>query len=247
MAKRLTDTEKWRKSFIKKLPAKYKLFWFYITDDCDHAGIWHVDINVASLRIGEEFNLNEIIEIFGDKIQVFDEGEKWFIPSFIEFQYGELNEKNRVHLSVIKELSKYNLIKNKPLISPLEGAKDKDKDKDKDMDKDKEIGDFKKNTQIEPVEEILWTTVKKNFLEDGPWQFKFVTEKNIPLLELERLQKEFLTELELREDFKDLKELKNHFTNYYNKNCKNGKFKNNVIELNPINERIKAALKNGSN
>jgi len=110
MSKRFTDTEKWKKSFIKGLPSKYKLLWFYIIDDCNHAGIWDVDIDVASIRIGETLDNDEAVERLGDKIVVFDNGMKWFIPSFIEFQYGELNQNNRPHVSVINLLIKYDLI-----------------------------------------------------------------------------------------------------------------------------------------
>ena len=134
MAKRFTDTDKWKKTFIKSIPASYKLLWLYICDDCDHAGIWHVDTQIASLRIGEDISESKAVEIFGEKIIVFDNGNKWFIPSFIEFQYGILNEKNRVHESILKILFKYNLLENKPLTSPLQGVKDKDKDKDMDKD-----------------------------------------------------------------------------------------------------------------
>jgi hypothetical protein len=134
MSKRFTDTDKWKKAVLKSMPAPYKLLWLYICDDCSHAGIWHVDIDVAALRIGENVTSEKAIEIFGEKIVVFDNGEKWFIPTFIEFQYGELNEKNKVHLSVIKELNKYNLLENKGHTSPLQGAKDMDKDKEKDKE-----------------------------------------------------------------------------------------------------------------
>ena len=54
MAKRFTDTDKWKKTLLKSMPSEYKLLWLYICDDCDHAGIWHVDIQIASLRIGED-------------------------------------------------------------------------------------------------------------------------------------------------------------------------------------------------
>ena len=131
MAKRFTDSEKWKKPFIKKLPMQYKLLWFYLLDDCNHAGVWQVDLEIASLRIGYKLNLKDSITALNDKIKVFDNGEKWFIKDFIEFQYGELNEKNRAHKSVISVLNKYNLLSlNKPLTSPSQGAKDKDKDKD---------------------------------------------------------------------------------------------------------------------
>ena len=49
MAKRMTDSDKWKKGFIRGLAPKYKLFWLYILDDCTHAGIWETDFEVASI------------------------------------------------------------------------------------------------------------------------------------------------------------------------------------------------------
>lgn len=136
MAKRFTDTEKWKKPFIRSLQAPYKLLYLYILDDCDHAGIWQVDFDVAKIRIGEPSLIeDQAVLFFGEKIQILNGGEKWFIPAFIDFQYGELNPKNKVHESVLKIHSKLRI---KPHASPLQGAKDKDKEKDKDKDEDKE-------------------------------------------------------------------------------------------------------------
>lgn len=80
MSKRLTDTDKWKKGFIKSLSPAYKLLWLYITDDCNHAGIWDVDLEVASLRIGMKLNHEEALRQLGTKIVPFDGGSKWFIP-----------------------------------------------------------------------------------------------------------------------------------------------------------------------
>lgn len=127
MAKRFTDTEKWKKPFIRSLKAPYKLLWLYICDDCDHSGIWQVDIEVAEIRIGEKLDGKKAIQLFGDKIIPLDNGSKWFIPSFIEFQYPSgLNENNKAHTGVIKNLERYKQeIDNfKPLDSPLQGDKD---------------------------------------------------------------------------------------------------------------------------
>lgn len=136
MSKRFTDTNKWRKPFIRGLQGAYKLFWFYILDDCDHAGIWIVDMEVANIRTGQNITEEEALRIFKDKIVIFDNKERWFIPDFIDFQYGILNENNRAHNSVIITLTKYKLLnKNKVVISPLQGVKDKDKDKELDKDK----------------------------------------------------------------------------------------------------------------
>jgi len=150
MAKRFTDTEKWKKPFIRGLQGAYKLLWLYICDDCDHAGIWQVDMEVAAIRIGEKIDIKEAIKSFDEKIIIIDKGNKWFIPSFLEFQYPSgLNSDNRAHNSVIILLEKYNLriSKDKPLISPSEGSMDMDmvKDMDKDMDKGEKKVKFKEN------------------------------------------------------------------------------------------------------
>jgi hypothetical protein len=134
MAKRFTDTEKWKKPFIRSMKAPYKLLWVYILDECDHAGIWQVDLEVAEIKIGERLNLATAINYFDGKIHIFDSGQKWYIPDFVDFQYGKLNPLNRAHGSVINILEKYSLLEIKPLTSPLQGAMDMDKDKDKDKD-----------------------------------------------------------------------------------------------------------------
>lgn len=133
MAKRFTDTDKWKKPFIKSLQAPYKLLWFYILDDCDHAGIWIVDLEVAGLRCGFDYTEDEALNIFKGQVEVIKNGTVWFIRDFVEFQYGELNPKNRAHNSVINRLNKYGI---KPLTSPLQGVKDKDKDKEQEEDKE---------------------------------------------------------------------------------------------------------------
>ena len=191
MAKRFTDTNKWRKPFIRGLQGAYKLLWFYILDDCDHAGIWIVDMEVAEIRIGEPMDIEKAIQLFSDKIYIFDNGERWFISDFIEFQYGVLSETNRAHNSVINILMKYELInKNKELISTLQGAKDKDKDKEEDKDKeiniefsefwdlyDKKTGDKKKiekgwNKLKDKERELIIVHVKEYVASTPDKQFR---------------------------------------------------------------------------
>ena len=132
----MTDTDKWKKRFLRELKPQHKLLWFYILDDCNHAGIWDVDIEVASIRVGEELINDMLPQAFLDKIVIFDNGEKWFIPEFIEFQYGELNPNSNVHKSVIALLEKYNL---EGYMKGSQGVQSTliDKDKDKDIVKAK--------------------------------------------------------------------------------------------------------------
>ena len=152
MAKRFTDTDKWKKKWIRELSPEMKLFWFYLLDNCDHAGIWEVDIKLAAFQIEVELDESEILNTFNRKIVPFKPG-KWFVPKFIVYQYGELNKSNRAHLSVIKILTKYGLYKGlneveQGAYKSLEGAKDKDKDKELDKVKDKDKDKKSKESQL---------------------------------------------------------------------------------------------------
>lgn len=136
MAKRFTDTDKYKKSFIRGLPGPYKLLWDYLYHDCNHAGVWQKDFEIAQIYLGIDMPVNEktALELFNkgeERIKVLNGGSKWLILPFIDFQYGTLNPENRVHSSVLSVLSKEGF---KVLASPLQRAKDKDKDKDKDKE-----------------------------------------------------------------------------------------------------------------
>jgi hypothetical protein len=177
VAKRFTDSNKYKKPFIRGLPGAYKLLWDYLYHDCDHAGIWIVDFEIAQLYIGSDMPVSEkkALEIFNKtevRIVEFDGGKKWFLPGFIDFQYGELKENNRLHLSVIHILEKNNLYKNKPLTSPLEGAKDKYKDKDKEQYKDKDIVlETEIEKKDEPAQFSILGQLKKKWVEVFPKSF----------------------------------------------------------------------------
>lgn len=173
MSKRFTDSDKYKKQFMRELSAPYKLFWDYILCECDYAGIWIVDMDIANVYLGRDVSVDEdtALRLFNDgqaRIHVFDEGRKWFILDFIKFQYGELKDNNLAHRSVIKRIEEYGLqdfisIKQKshpkgrpsPCKGGIKGAykapKDKDKEKDKEMDKDNN-GEKTKTIQEEVVE-----------------------------------------------------------------------------------------------
>jgi hypothetical protein len=140
MSKRFTDTDKWKKKYFRNLSSTHKLFWNYINDNCNHAGIWEVDFGLASYQLGIELDEEDIKNIFCERITILDNGEKWFINDFVEFQYSELKQNNNAHVSVAKILSKHGLLggAGQPLASPCSGDKDKDQDKAKDKELVKE-------------------------------------------------------------------------------------------------------------
>lgn len=137
MAKRFIDTDLFRKPLMRSLQAPYKVLWVYLLCECDHAGVWDVELDVASMRLGTKLDMDKCIAGLGSAVVPIDGGKKWWIPEYIAFQYGSLNPANKVHASAIAILSKYgidpeNIAPCKDHTSPLQGAKDKDKDKDKE-------------------------------------------------------------------------------------------------------------------
>jgi len=145
MAKRFIDTKIWDKSWFRKLSTKYKLFWVYLLGKCDHAGIWDADWELAEFIIGEQVIFDKLPQVIKDKMKFIEGKDQYFIPSFIKFQYGELKEHSKPHLSVIKRLNE------KGLYNPIERVnitlkdKDKDKVKVKTKKKDKEA-EFSRNS-----------------------------------------------------------------------------------------------------
>lgn len=132
MAKRFTDTGKWANVWFSDLPPRMKLVWIYLCDNCDHAGVWEINMKLMQFQLGERIELQEILSAMGNKVLLADDGKKLFLPPFLDFQYGALNPDNRVHQSVLQRLDRIGLLAIlKPLISPFQGAKDKDKDKER--------------------------------------------------------------------------------------------------------------------
>lgn len=112
MAKRFTDTMKWNEDWFLELSTSNKLFWIYVCDNCNHAGIYKLNKRMFELLIGAKINTDDFLTTINaekDRIILLDNG-KWYITKFIEFQYGPtLNPNNRVHKSILKLLNDNNI------------------------------------------------------------------------------------------------------------------------------------------
>ena len=141
MAKRFTDTDKWRRPWFRSLPEKYKILWFYILDNCEISGIWYVDFELASFMIGSQFNKDESLATLGKQVDVIEDGSRWFVKDFIGFQYGQLTPTNNLHRSVLASLLKAGIpAPDQGQNSPSRGAKVKVKVKVKVKDKEVSFG-----------------------------------------------------------------------------------------------------------
>lgn len=180
MPKRFTDTQKWQDEWFMDLPAKYKLFYLYLLDNCDHAGIWKVNLRLASFHIGDEIDMAGIRTFFGEKVIEFKEGYL-FIRKFIQFQYGGLKN-DSVGKSVHKLLETNNLLGAiEGLPRTCQGTKVKVKDKVKD---NIEIG-------IEnPFSEFFlphWGRWKEYKSKEHKFKFKTPNSENLAINELFKL------------------------------------------------------------
>lgn len=138
MSKRFTDTDKYKKAFMRGLPGPYKLLWDFLCCDCNHAGVWHKDFEIAQIYLGADMPVNETeaLSLFNkdvERIRVYDGDQKWMILPFVGFQYGKLNPENRAHQAVLFSLDKAGI---KPLQRPLQGRKDKEKEQEKVKEKE---------------------------------------------------------------------------------------------------------------
>lgn len=135
--KRFHDINIWEDDWFIKLSRDHKIFWMFVKDTCDHAGIWRTNISTFKKIHKSRVEIQEALKAFNedkDRVLVLPNG-RWFLINFIPFQYGRvLNLRNRVHESIVKILkdNDVKLTSIRPQIEVNDGVKDKDKDKDKE-------------------------------------------------------------------------------------------------------------------
>ena len=131
--KRFTETEKWRDPWFRKLSAGAKLAFLYIIDNCDNAGVWTADKELADFSIGMEIPWMKVLEAFGERVSVLPSGD-WLIVRFVEFQFGKLSKDCKPHLQVMRLIEKHRVSKGYPKGFGTLEDKEEDKEKDKKGD-----------------------------------------------------------------------------------------------------------------
>lgn len=111
MAKRFSDSDKWKREWFRELPPKMKAAWFFILDTCDYAGIWPADFKSMTFMVGEEVTAEECERHFTDHRFVKIAEKKYFVKAFVPYQYGkELNVGNNTHRAVLLVLEEEGVI-----------------------------------------------------------------------------------------------------------------------------------------
>lgn len=117
--RRNTDTEKWEDPWFRKLSETHKLFWLYVNDHCDHAGVWKNDVDLASFKIGAKIEINpeHFLDATGsNRIEVLENGN-WWLPGYIASQINTtLSPGSMFHKKTIAMLVQHGLIERYILI-----------------------------------------------------------------------------------------------------------------------------------
>lgn len=157
MARRQTDTKIWStQRWFKKLDPYHKLAWKYLTDVCDHAGIWKIDFGQLVDDIGvENFDLKAFInacnqdfdkengcKISRDRIKMINKSTIW-LTGFVRFQYENkeflINPAVPAIKSALTILNGYGILQEAldkgyiTLSKPFERTIDIDRNRDKDI------------------------------------------------------------------------------------------------------------------
>lgn len=144
--KRFTETNKWEDPWFRKLKPEMKLLWAWLLDSCDNAGVIDADIELASFQIGYAYPMDTLSE-FGHRVIELP-CKKFFIPKFIEFQYGNLSRDCKAHNPIFISLEKHGL---KGYPKGMDTLQEKEKEKDTETETEKEPP--KKEKKLKPTTE----------------------------------------------------------------------------------------------
>lgn len=218
---RFTDTKKWDEDWYCELKGEYQKLWDYICDHCDNAGVWKPNKIDFEIKTGFKVSLDSFSKkVNGDKLRIAALANgRWFIPGFIQYQWFTKQQSFNLVLTNPRHKHIYEiLLANDIELKNVRGLKEVWKTSKAVAKEDLPLGD---GLGVKGGKEGSdWDSEKQKFLQDGGWIYKFCMEKKLTPEQFTAIASEFLTDLELKEDYKPIKEIRSHFTNWYNKDQK---------------------------
>jgi hypothetical protein len=145
--KRFTETNKWEDPWFRRLKPEMKLLWAWLLDSCDNAGVIDIDIELASFQVGYQYPIDTLSE-FGQRVIKLPCG-KFFIPKFIEFQYGNLSPDCKAHNPIFSSLEKHGL---KGYPKGIHTLQEKEKEKEEETETEKVPKKPKSEKLLKPFE-----------------------------------------------------------------------------------------------
>jgi hypothetical protein len=104
MKKRMTDADKWTDPWFYGLDNKYRMFWLYLLDNCDHAGFWQVNMAHAMFTTKSKLNAKNALSALSGHVEDLGNGY-WWVTGFCQLQYVTLSERSEIHRNVMRKLS----------------------------------------------------------------------------------------------------------------------------------------------
>ena len=120
--KRFTDAEKWLDPWFRNLTPEGKIFWLFLLDNCDIAGVWERDDAFFQFVSGISAPVDDHLKELSDRILALDE-KRILVPKFVPFQQGGgLNDRKPFHRGIFKILEKLGLEQQEDgMVMPLNG------------------------------------------------------------------------------------------------------------------------------
>lgn len=108
MKRVFTDADIYEDEWYQELSCNQKIFWDYICRRAEY-GFWKPNVSLAQFNLKISISLDEMLKAFNregfldetikERVRVLDNG-RWFIPSWVPFQYKNLSIDCKAHKPV---------------------------------------------------------------------------------------------------------------------------------------------------
>jgi hypothetical protein len=112
MGKRFTDASKWQDPWFRQLTPTAKVFYLFLLDNVDTAGVWDRDDALFQFLSGCPVEVDAHLEELEGRIVTLSDG-KILVPKFVKFQNRtKLSQDCPPHRQILRLLDKHGLVQD---------------------------------------------------------------------------------------------------------------------------------------